>query len=59
LNNIATAAIAVEIAPPGGKISDLESPAYQQAVAESLVAGIEAVRDKLGGAPAEIRGGTR
>jgi N-acetylmuramoyl-L-alanine amidase len=59
LNNIAAAAVAVEIAPPTGKISDLESPAYQQAVAESLVAGIEAVRDKLGAAPAEIRGGTR
>src|SRR6266700_1639014 len=59
LNNIAAAAVAVEIAPLAGKISDLESPAYQQAVAESLVTGIAAVRDKLGAAPAELRGGTR
>jgi len=48
LNNVAAAAVAIEIAPPGGKISDLDSPAYQQAVAESVVAGIEAVKDRLG-----------
>jgi N-acetylmuramoyl-L-alanine amidase len=48
LNNVAAAAVAIEIAPPGGKISDLQSAAYQQLVAESVVAGIEAVKDKLG-----------
>jgi hypothetical protein len=48
LNNVAAAAVAIEIAPPAGKISDLDSPAYQQAVAESVVAGIEAVKDRLG-----------
>jgi N-acetylmuramoyl-L-alanine amidase len=48
LNNVAAAAVAIEIAPPGGKISDLNSPAYQRLVAESVVAGIEAVRNKLG-----------
>ncbi len=48
LNNITAAAVAIEIAPPAGKISDLNSPAYQQLVAESVTAGIEAVRDRLG-----------
>ena len=48
LNNITTAAVALEIAPPAGKLDDLNSPAYQQLVAESVTAGIEAVRDQLG-----------
>jgi N-acetylmuramoyl-L-alanine amidase len=48
LNNIAAAAVAIEIAPPAGKFADLNSPAYQQLVAESVTAGIEAVRDQLG-----------
>jgi hypothetical protein len=52
LNNIAAAAVAIEIAPPAGKISDLNSPAYQQVVAESVAAGIEATKDKLGAVPA-------
>jgi N-acetylmuramoyl-L-alanine amidase len=48
LNNITAAAVAIEIAPPTGKLADLNSPAYQQLVAESVTAGIEAVRDQLG-----------
>jgi N-acetylmuramoyl-L-alanine amidase len=48
LNNIAAAAVAIEIAPPAGKLADLNSPAYQQLVAESVTAGIEAVRDQAG-----------
>jgi len=55
LNNLATAAVAIEIAPLSGKIADLNSVAYQQLLAESVTAGIEAVRDKLGTPP----GGTR
>jgi N-acetylmuramoyl-L-alanine amidase len=51
LNNVATAAVAIEVAPPAGKLSDLDSPAYQQVVAEAVVAGIEAVKDKLGSVP--------
>jgi N-acetylmuramoyl-L-alanine amidase len=47
LNNLAAAAVAIEIAPLSGKIADLNSVAYQQLVAESVVAGMEAVRDKL------------
>jgi len=52
LNNITVAAVAIEIAPPAGKLADLNSPAYQQLVAEAVSAGIEAARDKLGPAPA-------
>jgi N-acetylmuramoyl-L-alanine amidase len=48
LNNITAASVAIEIAPPTGKLADLNSPAYQQLVAESVTAGIEAVRDQLG-----------
>jgi N-acetylmuramoyl-L-alanine amidase len=48
LNNIAAAAVAIEVAPPVGGISELTSPAYQQVVAEAVAAGITSVRDKLG-----------
>jgi N-acetylmuramoyl-L-alanine amidase len=51
LNNLAAAAVAIEIAPLSGKIADLSSVAYQQLVAESVAAGIEAVRDKLAAPP--------
>ncbi|MGH9537451.1 MAG: N-acetylmuramoyl-L-alanine amidase, partial [Terriglobales bacterium] len=47
LNNVAVAGVAIEIAPPSGKVADLNSPAYQQLVAESVTAAIEAVHDKL------------
>jgi N-acetylmuramoyl-L-alanine amidase len=50
LNNITAAAVAIEIAPPSGKLDDLNSAAYQQMVAESVTAGIEAVRSRVGGA---------
>ncbi len=50
LNNITAAAVAIEIAPPSDKLDDLNSAAYQQMVAESVTAGIEAVRSQLGGA---------
>lgn len=50
LNNITAAAVAVEVAPLAGNLSDLNSPAYQQVVAESITSGIEAVRDQLGAA---------
>jgi N-acetylmuramoyl-L-alanine amidase len=48
LNNVAMPAIAIEIAPQTARISDLNSPAYQQVVAESITAGIEVIRDQLG-----------
>ena len=47
LNNIAAAAIAVEIAPAPEGISSLSSPAYQQQVDSALAAGILSMRTKL------------
>jgi N-acetylmuramoyl-L-alanine amidase len=49
LNNITAAAVAIEIAPPAGKLADLYSPSYQQLVAEAITAGIEAVRNQQAG----------
>ena len=47
LNNITTAAIAIEIAPPGSDISRLNSAAYQQPIAAAVAAGVADARDKL------------
>ena len=47
LNNVAAPAIAVEIAPPGANVSDIASPEYQEQVAQSIAAGVAAVRAKL------------
>jgi N-acetylmuramoyl-L-alanine amidase len=47
LNNITAAAIAVEVAPPSTGIADLNSPAYQHLVAESVATGVLSVRSKL------------
>jgi N-acetylmuramoyl-L-alanine amidase len=50
LNNVVTAAVAVEIAPPGSDVSALVSPDYQQLIAGALANGIFALRGQLGGA---------
>ena len=47
MNNIAAPAIAVEIAPPAGNVDEIASPAYQEQVAQSIAAGVAAVRAKL------------
>jgi N-acetylmuramoyl-L-alanine amidase len=47
LNNITTAAVAIEVAPPSDDISQLTSVAYQQEVAAAIAAGAADVRDKL------------
>jgi len=47
MNNIAAPAIAVEIAPPAGDVDEIASPAYQEQVAQSIAAGVAAVRAKL------------
>jgi N-acetylmuramoyl-L-alanine amidase len=47
MNNIAAPAIAVEIASPGGDVTDISSVAYQDQVAQSIAAGIAAVRNKI------------
>jgi N-acetylmuramoyl-L-alanine amidase len=51
LNNIHSAAVALEIAPPNGRISDLSSPDYQLLVASSVAAAIAAARGSLEAAP--------
>jgi N-acetylmuramoyl-L-alanine amidase len=50
LNNIVTAAIAVEVAPPTSDVSQLTSPDYQQLVAGAVANGIAAIRAQLGAA---------
>jgi len=51
LNNVETAAIAVEVAPPGNDVSPLMAPDYQQLIAGAVANGILAVRAQLGAAP--------
>ena len=47
LNNITTAALALEIAPPSSDVAQLDSPAYQQSVAAAVAAGVADVRSQL------------
>jgi hypothetical protein len=47
LNNVTTAAVAVEVAPPESGVADLNSPAYQQLVTSAIASGVLSVRDKL------------
>ena len=51
LNNIVTAAIAVEVAPPASDLSPLTAPDYQQLIAGAIANGIVAIRAQLGAAP--------
>jgi len=48
LNNLITAAIAVEVAPPGSDVLDLNLPVYQQNIVSAVAAGVMAARDRLG-----------
>ena len=47
MNNIAAPAVAVEIAPPAEKVDEIAAAAYQEQVAQSIAAGIAAIRAKL------------
>ncbi|HKD85928.1 MAG TPA: N-acetylmuramoyl-L-alanine amidase [Terriglobales bacterium] len=47
MNNIAAPAVAVEIAPPDDKVENIASAEYQEEVAQSIAAGVAAVRSKL------------
>ena len=47
MNNIAAPAIAIEIAPPDDDVDNINSADYQEQVAQSIAAGIAAVRSKL------------
>jgi len=40
LNHIAGVAVAVEVAPQGTDVSQLNSPAYQEQVAAAIAAGV-------------------
>jgi len=51
LNNIVTAAIAVEVAPAASDITQLTSADYQQVIAGAVANGIAAIRAQLGAAP--------
>lgn len=47
MNNIAAPAFAIELAPAEKDVNGIASPAYQDQVAQSIAAGIAAVRSKL------------
>jgi N-acetylmuramoyl-L-alanine amidase len=47
LNNINTAALALEVAPPSGDVSQLNSPTYQQSIAGAIAAGVSDFRDQM------------
>jgi N-acetylmuramoyl-L-alanine amidase len=49
LNNITTAALALEIALPSNDAFQLNSPSYQQFIASAIAGGIANVRDQLEG----------
>jgi N-acetylmuramoyl-L-alanine amidase len=51
LNNIETAAIAIEVAPPGSDVSALGSPDYEDLIAGAVANGILSVRSQLGVLP--------
>jgi N-acetylmuramoyl-L-alanine amidase len=51
LNNIVTAAIAVEVAPSASDLSQLTSPEYQELITSAVANGIAAIRVQLGAAP--------
>lgn len=51
LNNVAMAAVAVELAPGPGGIADLPSAEYQQKAAAAIADAVASLRDRLGAQP--------
>ena len=49
LNNLITPAIAIEIAPPGNDVTQLNAPAYQGQIASALALGVSDIRNQLQG----------
>jgi N-acetylmuramoyl-L-alanine amidase len=49
LNNLATPAVTIELAPPGGNVSDVNSPPYQQPIAATLAEFLSSQRARLEG----------
>jgi N-acetylmuramoyl-L-alanine amidase len=51
LMNITTSALAIEIEPLTGNVSQLTSPEFQRSVAGAIATGVVDIRDKLQGVP--------
>jgi N-acetylmuramoyl-L-alanine amidase len=51
LNNVVTAAIAIEVAPSASDVSALASPDYQELIAGAVANGIFSIRGQIGAAP--------
>jgi N-acetylmuramoyl-L-alanine amidase len=51
LNNITGAAIAVEVAPQGSEVSQLNATDYQQLITSAIASAIASAHDQLGAAP--------
>ncbi|MGB9071546.1 MAG: N-acetylmuramoyl-L-alanine amidase [Terriglobales bacterium] len=51
LNNVAMAAVAVELAPGPGGVADLPSAEYQQRAAAAIADAVASLRDRLGAQP--------
>lgn len=51
LNNVVSAAIAVEVAPAASSVAALTAPDYQQLIAGAIANGIVDIRSQLGAAP--------
>lgn len=51
LNNIAGAAIGLEVSPVGADLAQLSAPDYQQLVTSAVATAVTAARDQLGAAP--------
>lgn len=47
VNNVAAPAVGIEIAPPGTDVAEIASAGYQTQVAQSIAAGVAAMRSKL------------
>ncbi|HXW89026.1 MAG TPA: N-acetylmuramoyl-L-alanine amidase [Terriglobales bacterium] len=47
LNNVVTAALAIEVGPNNEDVSQLSSPEYQQGLAEAVASGVADLREKL------------
>lgn len=47
LNNVASAALAIEVAPSTGDVSQLSSATYQQLIADAVATGVAEIHDKL------------
>ena len=47
VNSVAAPAVAIEIAPPGNNVAEVAGANYQTQVAQSIAAGVAAVRSKL------------